>query len=44
LLAAADLDLNDPVSKTEWSMIRADWKWLFPVIDNNADGQLDRAD
>jgi hypothetical protein len=44
LLAAADLDLNGTVSKTEWSMVRVDWTWLFPTIDKNGDGQLERAE
>jgi hypothetical protein len=44
LFAAADLDLNGTVSKTEWSMVRVDWTWLFPTIDKNGDGQLERAE
>ena len=44
LFASADLDLNGTVSKTEWSTVRVDWAWLFPVMDKNADGQLERAE
>ncbi len=44
LFAAADTDLNGTVSKAEWTMVKVDWEWLFPVMDKNADGQLDRTE
>ena len=44
LFAAADTDLKGTVSKAEWTMVKVDWEWLFPVMDKNADGQLDRTE
>ena len=42
--AAADLDSNGTVSKTEWSTAKASWVWLFPVIDKNKDGGISPAE
>ncbi|MBI1371799.1 MAG: FAD-dependent oxidoreductase [Phycisphaera sp.] len=37
-----DGDGNGTVSKPEWMKTKADYDWLFAVIDKDADGQINR--
>ena len=41
LCRICDKDSNKLVSQPEWNAEKHGWEWLFPIIDKNADGQID---
>ncbi len=40
LCRICDKDSNKLVSQDEWNAEKHGWEWLFPIIDKNADGQI----
>jgi hypothetical protein len=42
LCQTCDADGDKPVSNNEWDRGKHGWEWLFPIIDTDKDGRLDR--
>ncbi len=41
LIVECDTDGDKLVSSAEWTAAKPDWKWLFPIIDTDADAEID---
>ncbi len=49
-LSAATTSASDateparPISQAEWNAGKPGWEWLFPFIDTDGDGKIDKAE